>query len=70
MYLDEHMVEMDLVRQLCYEPRKNNTVLYTAVILGTEIRTINPLKQIRIRLYCHNIESCVNRDVITEDHMS
>ena len=70
MYLDECMVGIDLVRQLCYEPRKNDTVLYTAVILGTEIRTITPLKQVRIRLYCHSIQSCVNPDVITEDQMS
>ena len=70
MYLDEHMVGMDLVRQLCYESRKNNTVLYTVVILGTEIRTITPLKQIRIRLYFHSIQSFVNRAVITEDQMS
>ena len=70
MYLDEHMVGMDLVRQLCYEPRKNNMVLYTAVILATGIRTITPLKQIRIRLYCHSIQSCINRAVITEDQMS
>ena len=70
MHLDEHMVGMDLVRQLCYEPRKNNTVLYTTVILGTEIRTITPLKQIRIRLYCHSIQSCVNWAFITEDQMS
>ena len=66
MYLDEHMVGMDLVCQLCYEPTKNNTILYTAVILGTEIRTITRLKQIRIRLYCDSIQSCVNRAVITK----
>ena len=70
MYLDEHMVRMDLIRQLCYEPRKNHTILYTGVILDTEIRTITSLKQIRIPLYCHSMQSCVNRAVITEDQMS
>ena len=70
MYLEEHMVGMDSVRQLCYEPTKNNTVLYTAVILGPEIRTVTLLKQVRIRLYCDSIQSCVNRAVITEQQMS